>query len=117
MADIVTMTDLAAAKVAEALNGSEGYLRLRVHGGGCAGFRYQLAIDQHRDGDHVFKHDNGTVIVDDTSLPYVVGAVIDYKQEGLLTGFEVNNPHAVSACGCGSSFRVDEKETDCGSAL
>ncbi|MGU3847281.1 HesB/IscA family protein, partial [Vibrio diabolicus] len=29
-----------------------------------------------------------------------------YVKEGLNEGFEFNNPHAKSECGCGESFNV-----------
>ncbi len=47
----VTLSAEAAEKVAEfvASTGSkEAYLRLGVQGGGCSGYRYQLALDEKR---------------------------------------------------------------------
>ena len=33
---------------------------------------------------------------------------------GGCSGFQVNNPNVVAACGCGSSFRVADEEPSCG---
>ena len=56
---MVTLTDSAANKVKELLNGQgsdpEAGLRLAVRGGGCSGFQYALAFDQLRDGDQIFE--------------------------------------------------------------
>ena len=34
------------------------------------------------------------------------GAEIDYVESLMGAGFSVNNPHAVTTCGCGHSFRT-----------
>ncbi len=36
------------------------------------------------------------------------GSEIDYVDTLMGAGFTVNNPNAVSGCGCGSSFRTEE---------
>ena len=48
--------------------------------------------------------------MDNESLPFVRGAIIDYEEGLQGAGFKVNNPNVVAACGCGSSFRVAEEE-------
>jgi iron-sulfur cluster assembly accessory protein len=115
---MVTLTDIAAEKVSTFLAGQEptegAGLRVGVRGGGCSGFQYALALDEQRDGDHVFEDHGIRVIVDDASLQYVEGSVVDYKESLMGAGFEVNNPNVVAACGCGSSFRVADEDPSCG---
>jgi len=112
---MVTITDLGAQKVREFLEaqgadaGIAG-LRVGVRGGGCSGFQYQLAFDERRDGDEVFESHGLKLLVDNASLPYVRGSVIDYQESLQGAGFKVENPNVVAACGCGSSFRVAEQE-------
>src|SRR4029453_8042309 len=71
----VTLTDIAASKVREFLNGQgeagEAGLRVGVRGGGCSGFQYALALDEKRDDDHVFDASGIRVLVDPRSLRYV----------------------------------------------
>ena len=111
----VTLTDSGAEKVREFL-ASQGLdeetagLRVGVRGGGCSGFQYQLAFDEHRDGDIVFEDHGLRILVDSQSLPYVDGSSIDYVDSLQGAGFQVNNPNVVAACGCGSSFRVADEE-------
>jgi iron-sulfur cluster assembly protein len=111
----VSFTEKGAEKVREFLDsqgadvGSAG-LRVGVRGGGCSGFQYQLAFDEQRDGDVAFEHSGLRILVDAQSLPYVDGSSIDYIDSLQGAGFQVNNPNVVAACGCGSSFRVEDDE-------
>ncbi|MBX5468948.1 MAG: iron-sulfur cluster assembly accessory protein [Thermoleophilaceae bacterium] len=115
---MVSLTEVAARKVGEFLQsqsaGPTAGLRVGVRGGGCSGFQYALALDEEREGDHVFEDRGIRVIVDDASLRYVKGSTVDYKESLMGAGFEVNNPNVVAACGCGSSFRVADEEPSCG---
>jgi iron-sulfur cluster assembly protein len=113
---MVTLTDIAAQKVGEFLSGQEqadAGLRVAVRGGGCSGFQYQLALDAQREGDKVFDHEGIRIIVDEMSLRYVDGSTVDYTENLMGSGFQVNNPNVVAACGCGSSFRVADEEPSC----
>ncbi|HWH92531.1 MAG TPA: iron-sulfur cluster assembly accessory protein [Baekduia sp.] len=85
-------------------------LRVGVRGGGCSGFQYQLAFDDHQEGDAIFEDQGLRILVDAQSLPYVDGSEIDYVDSLQGAGFQVNNPNVVAACGCGSSFRVEDEE-------
>jgi iron-sulfur cluster assembly protein len=112
---MITISDKGAEKVHEFLAGQESDaslagLRVGVRGGGCSGFQYQLAFDEQRDGDIVFESHGLKLLVDDESLPFVRGSVIDYEESLQGAGFKVSNPNVVAACGCGSSFRVAEEE-------
>jgi iron-sulfur cluster assembly protein len=112
---MVTITDRGAEKVREFLaaqeaDGSVAGLRVGVRGGGCSGFQYQLAFDEQREQDAVFETHGLKLLVDNESLPFVRGSVIDYQETLQGAGFKVENPNVVAACGCGSSFRVAEEE-------
>ena len=111
---MLTLTDKGAEKVQEFLAGQDNPqvtgLRVGVRGGGCSGFQYLLAFDEQRDGDVVFEDHGLQLLVDAQSLPYVDGSSIDYVDSLQGAGFQVNNPNVVAACGCGSSFRVEDEE-------
>src|SRR6187397_406539 len=111
----ITFSELGAQKVREFLDAQSADaatagLRVGVRGGGCSGFQYQLAFDETRDGDVVFEDHGLRLLVDNQSLPYVDGSIVDYVDSLQGAGFQVNNPNVVAACGCGSSFRVAEDE-------
>lgn len=107
---MVHITTVAAAKVneirdAEGIEGNMA-LRLRVVGGGCAGFSYDLYFDEAADVDRQFEITGVKVVVDEMSLMYLVGTEIDYVEGLQGAGFKFNNPNVKSTCGCGSSFSV-----------
>ena len=107
---MVTLTDNAASKVKELMNGQAEAeapsLRVAVRGGGCSGFQYALAFDQQREGDQVFEHGEIRLVVDSESLPFVDGSEVDYIESLQGAGFSVNNPNVVASCGCGQSFKT-----------
>jgi iron-sulfur cluster assembly protein len=112
---MIEITDKGAEKVHEFLTAQEADitlagLRVGVRGGGCSGFQYQLAFDEQRDSDIVFESHGLKLLVDNESLQFVRGSVIDYEESLQGAGFKVNNPNVVAACGCGSSFRVADEE-------
>ncbi len=83
-------------------------LRVRVIGGGCSGFTYDLFFDDeiNQDVDEVFESNGIPVYIDMMSLTYLDGTEIDYVEGLYGAGFKFNNPAAKSTCGCGSSFSV-----------
>ena len=115
---MVTLTDFAAEKVSQFLQSQEAPgdagLRVGVRGGGCSGFQYALALDEQRDGDQVFEDHGIRLLVDEQSLRYVEGSIVDYTESLMGAGFEVKNPNVVASCGCGSSFRVADEDPSCG---
>ena len=112
---MVTLSDKGAEKVHEFLASQPpaaeiAGLRVGVRGGGCSGFQYQLAFDERRESDLAFESHGITLLVDRESLPYVDGSTVDFEEGLQGAGFKVSNPNVVAACGCGSSFRVEEHE-------
>jgi iron-sulfur cluster assembly protein len=112
---MITISDKGAEKVRDFLASQQADvtlagLRVGVRGGGCSGFQYQLAFDEQRANDVVFESHGLKLLVDNESLEFVRGSVIDYEESLQGAGFKVNNPNVVAACGCGSSFRVAEEE-------
>src|SRR3984957_12058527 len=95
---MITITDKAAAKVkkiadAEALGGQG--LRLRVIGGGCAGFSYDLYFeDQIGDMDEQFESNGVKLYVDPLSFQYLEATEIDYVEGIHGSGFKFNNPNS-----------------------
>lgn len=82
-------------------------LRMGVKGGGCSGFTYVLGFDEQASvTDKVFDTNGVKIFVDERSLPYLSGVLLDY-QDGLNgKGFTFDNPNATRTCGCGHSFNA-----------
>ena len=106
----IQMTAAAAQRIcdiARSKNADAAMLRLAVLGGGCSGFQYEFALaNQPGEDDFVIARDGAQMVIDPTSLPFLEGAELDYVQEPIGSYFRVNNPNAVSGCGCGASFAV-----------
>jgi len=84
-------------------------LRVFVAGGGCSGLQYGMAFEaQARDFDTVVNQNGVKLFIDPTSLMYLGGASIDFIDSLMGGGFKIDNPNAVSACGCGSSFKTKD---------
>ena len=107
---VLDLTDAAATKLRELTAGEENPalgLRVYVYSGGCSGFRYGMMLeDAPTPEDNVLEANGVKVYVDGTSIDLLRGSSIDYVDTLMGAGFTVNNPNAVSACGCGSSFRT-----------
>jgi iron-sulfur cluster assembly protein len=112
---VVTLTERAATKIARLMAeepvGEAEVLRVAIQGGGCSGFEYALGFDRGaQEGDHVLEYHGVTVVVDPFSAPYLQGSTVDFLEGLQESGFKIDNPNVVSACGCGSSFQVAEGE-------
>ena len=108
--EIVQLTPLAAERLQKILvekNLPNHGLRVFVAGGGCSGMQYGMAFEgTARDQDSVFQSSGVTLYVDPISRDYLTGASIDFVDNLMGGGFRIENPNAVSTCGCGSSFRT-----------
>lgn len=79
-------------------------LRITVEGGGCSGFMYKMELtDTEGKDDTVFAD---SVVTDAISLPFLDGSTIRFDQGLIGSEFKIENPNAVSGCGCGTSFSV-----------
>jgi iron-sulfur cluster assembly accessory protein len=97
-------------------------LRVAVSSGGCHGFQYGVSVDStarlDADEDTLFVYGRPRgeaslgeglpkVVMDRASLELLDGSSVDYTTELIGSQFKiVDNPRAVSSCGCGTSFDV-----------
>ena len=105
------ITQKAETKLKEYLQLNAGTLpKVAVSSGGCSGFKYHIGLDTKQDGDLISVLESGLeILIPETSMPYLNGVVLDYKEEFMNAGFSFSNPNAHS-CGCGSSFRPKDLE-------
>ena len=109
---LVTLSDAAVAKLGELTKDEADPnvgLRVYVYSGGCSGYRYGMMLEDQPADEDIKVISNGiNVYVDPQSTTLLKGSEIDYVDTLMGAGFTVNNPNAVSGCGCGSSFRTEE---------
>ena len=61
-------------------------------------------VSDRADEDIAIEKDGATVLIDDISLVYMGGSVIDFVDDLMGQSFQIRNPNAVASCGCGTSF-------------
>ena len=111
----ITLTQAAAQAVQELLAKREltdHALRVFIAGGGCSGYQYGMALEGDlRPTDMILENHGVKVVIDEVSIDYLRGATIDYVEDVMGSGFKIENPNAVSSCGCGQSFKTEGEET------
>ena len=112
---ILEVTENAVAKVQSLkLEEDNEELKLRVYvtGGGCSGFQYKFSIDGDKmDDDIVLNNTTSTgatvtTLIDSMSLELIAGGQLEFVNELAGQYFQVVNPNATAACGCGTSFAL-----------
>ena len=108
MVNNIEVTSSAETHIAEVLKKDNAkYFRIKVLGGGCAGFQYKFDFDNLKNKDDiVLKLNKINILVDSVSLDFIKGSKIDYVNELIGSSFKIINPQASSSCGCGTSFSI-----------
>lgn len=106
----VILTEAAAYEVKSMLESNDmpdGYLKIKVNGGGCTGLTYGMTAEEEPgDNDEIIEYYGLKVLVDKYDKPVLEGTTIDFKQSLMGGGFQIDNPNAIASCGCGSSFKT-----------
>jgi iron-sulfur cluster assembly protein len=95
-----------AALMARAPEGAIG-VKLSTPRRGCSGLAYSVdyVTDENR-FDEKIETPGGIFYVDGASILYLIGSVMDWREDDFAAGFVFDNPNAKGACGCGESFTV-----------
>lgn len=107
---MITVTQLARDRIIKLLreeNDDSLWVRAFVQGGGCSGFQYGFTFDAAVNDDDFDLSSTGVrVVVDSISMQYLAGSTISWRENDRGASFVIENPNAVTTCGCGSSFSV-----------
>ncbi|MBL4595411.1 MAG: iron-sulfur cluster assembly accessory protein [Robiginitomaculum sp.] len=105
---IVALTDAAAARVQSLLLEKEqGFLRVGVQNGGCAGMEYTMNyVTQAAPLDEMVEDKGVRILVDAAAVLFLLGCTIDHEQTPLHSKFVFKNPNETDACGCGISVTI-----------
>jgi len=109
--DTVRLTKAAAKRIRELSEAEDDtkslMLRIAVDGGGCSGFSYQFSMENDvQEDDVAFEYRGAILLVDNVSLEIIGGSEVDFVDDLQASSFRVNNPKAISNCGCGTSFSI-----------
>lgn len=110
--DICTLTEQAKTQISTICQENNCYaVTLNIKGGGCAGFEYDWGTinssEEIEENDHVMDAGSSKFVIGSHSLMFLFGTTIHYKKDLMGSMFEVINPNAQSACGCGVSVNFD----------
>lgn len=84
------------------------YLRLGVKEGGCSGLYYTFDwVEEIQSSDRVYPQTDFSVIINETSLPYLNQLTLDFTEDLMGGGFRFQNSQATKSCSCGISFTLD----------
>ena len=105
---LVTLTDAAAERVREILAEREqGFLRVGVKNGGCAGMEYVMDyVSERSPMDELVTDKDVEIVVDAKAVLFILGSVVDYETTILHSKFVFKNPNQTDACGCGESVTI-----------
>ena len=89
-------------------NRGEGIgIKIGVKKAGCSGYEYFFDyVDSFDDDGVVFEKNGCKIFVDNSSLDFLKGSLVDYQKVGLNQGIKFVNPNAKAVCGCGESFTI-----------
>ncbi len=80
-------------------------LRFGLTGGGCSGYKYVLELeDGPEEDDRVFEFDGVKVFLKEAHTEQLKNSTIGWAETLMESGFQIDNPQAKRACGCGESF-------------
>ena len=106
----LTLTPAAEARVAELMaKAPEGAIgvKLSTPRRGCSGLAYSVDyVGEAKPFDERIETPAGPFFVDAASVLYLIGSVMDWKEDDFAAGFVFQNPNAKGQCGCGESFTV-----------
>lgn len=106
---LLSVTAKCVSQIISKCNKNE-MLRITVDSGGCNGFSYNYRFDDTLDKEDVVIEENGAkVVVDNISANFLDGAILDYKDEMIRSGFVIDtNPNVDTACSCKISFSMKD---------
>ena len=74
---------------------------------GCSGLAYSVDyVTEENPIDEKIETPGGLFYIDASSVLYLLGSTMDWKEDDFAAGFVFDNPNARGACGCGESFTV-----------
>ncbi|VAX07654.1 Iron-sulfur cluster assembly iron binding protein IscA [hydrothermal vent metagenome] len=110
MSDAITITDAAVNRIKAIISNRDKPslgVRLGTSTKGCNGLSYTVDyVDEVNPVDEKIEYKDITLYVDAMSLIYLIGSVMDYKDEKFQSGFTFTNPNEKGRCGCGESFHI-----------
>ena len=106
----ISLTPAALARIAELMSRAPENaigVKLSTPRRGCSGLSYSVNyVTAEEPFDEKIETPGGNFYVDGASVLYLIGSMMDWREDDFSAGFVFDNPNAKGACGCGESFTV-----------
>ena len=75
---------------------------------GCSGYSYKLDFGNSTNlkNFEIIQQDGAKILIDPKATMFLLGSVMDYRQDKLSSRFVFDNPNEKNTCGCGESFSI-----------
>jgi iron-sulfur cluster assembly protein len=106
----ITLTSAAQDRIADLMSRAPADaigVKLSTPRRGCSGLAYSVDyVSEENALDEKIETPGGAFYVDGGSILYLIGSIMDWREDDFAAGFVFENPNAKGACGCGESFTV-----------
>ena len=106
----ITLTSAAQDRIADLMSRAPEDaigVKLSTPRRGCSGLAYSVDyVSEENALDEKIETPGGAFYVDGGSILYLIGSIMDWREDDFAAGFVFENPHAKGACGCGESCTV-----------
>ena len=111
MNNLLSITSNATDQIKKIMSSApEGMdsLVIGVDKSGCSGYSYRLDFGNSSELNNfeIIDQDGAKVLIDPKATMFLLGSVMDYREEKLASRFVFDNPNEKSTCGCGESFNI-----------
>jgi len=111
MNNVLTITSNAADRIKKIMSSAPKGMDSVVIGidkSGCSGYSYKLDFGNSLDlkNFEIILQDGAKVLIDPKATMFLLGSIMDYKEDKLAARFVFDNPNEKNTCGCGESFSI-----------
>lgn len=111
MNNLLSITSNAAFQIKKIMSNAPygmDSLVVGVDKSGCSGYSYKLDFGNSSElkNFEIIDQDGAKVLIDPKATMFLLGSVMDYREDKLASRFVFDNPNEKSTCGCGESFNI-----------
>ena len=111
MNNVLSLTSNATAQIKKIMSNAPSGMDSVVIGvdkSGCSGYAYKLDFCKSSDFKNfeIIHQDGAKVLIDPKATMFLLGSIMDYREDKLASRFVFDNPNEKSTCGCGESFSI-----------
>ena len=111
MNNLLSITSNATSQIKKIMtNAPDGMdsVVIGIDKSGCSGYSYKLDFGNSSNlkNFEFIQQDGAKILIDPKATMFLLGSVMDYRQDKLSSRFVFDNPNEKSTCGCGESFSI-----------